>query len=65
MSAATDKKTFLGAISRFGRDERAATSIEYAMIACGISIAIASMVYAVGNSLKVNFYQKVDDAAKN
>lgn len=65
MSASAGKQVIVGAISRFMRDERAATSIEYAVIAVGVSIAVASTVYAIGQSLKVNFYQKVDEAVKN
>ena len=34
------------ALRRFGGDERAATAIEYALIASGISVAIVSVVSA-------------------
>jgi pilus assembly protein Flp/PilA len=38
-------------ICRFVRDDRAATAIEYAMIAAGISVAIAAAVTALGTSV--------------
>jgi pilus assembly protein Flp/PilA len=36
---------------RFLRDERAATSIEYAMIAGGIAVVIAAAVMALGTKV--------------
>ncbi len=50
---------------RFGADERGATSIEYAMIAVGIAIAVCATVFGVGASLKVNFYDKMNAAVAN
>jgi pilus assembly protein Flp/PilA len=38
--------------SRFLRDDSGATSIEYAMIASGIAVAIAATVTSVGSSVK-------------
>jgi pilus assembly protein Flp/PilA len=49
----------------FGRDRRGATAIEYALIAVGVSIAVALTVYATGASLKTNFYDKVEEATRN
>jgi len=43
-------------IWRFVGDERAATSIEYAMIACGISVVIVAALTAVGTALQNKFY---------
>ena len=39
-------------ICRLIRDERAATSIEYAMIAAGIAVAIVAAVNTLGVSVK-------------
>ena len=39
-------------VRRFVRDESGATAIEYAMIASGIAVAIASTVFTLGTSVK-------------
>lgn len=52
-------------LRRFLRDRRGATSIEYAMVAVGISIAVAAVVFGVGTSLKVGFYDKMNAAVQN
>lgn len=39
----------------FCRHERAATAIEYGLIAAGIAIAIIASIQLVGNSLSTNF----------
>lgn len=39
----------------FIRDEKAATSIEYALIACGIALAIVVAVNGLGTSLGVKY----------
>ena len=43
------------------RDERGATAIEYALIAAGVSVAIAATVFSLGTSVRDNFYQKISD----
>ena len=40
-------------------DERGATAIEYAMIAAGVGVTIASTVWGVGSALKQNWYDKL------
>ena len=45
--------------ARFAADESGTTAIEYAMIAAGVSVAIAGTVSAVGSNLKANFYDKL------
>jgi pilus assembly protein Flp/PilA len=40
-------------------DERGATAIEYALIACGVGAAIASTVFSFGSDLKTTFYDKI------
>ena len=40
---------------RFLRDEKAATAIEYAIIAGGISIVIVAAVQTIGSSLNTTF----------
>jgi pilus assembly protein Flp/PilA len=47
------------ALARFVADERGATAIEYAMIASGVSVAIAGVVWHTGESLKTLFYDKL------
>ena len=42
-------------ISRFLKDETAATAIEYGLIAAGIAIAIISAVKGVGTALSTKF----------
>jgi Flp pilus assembly pilin Flp len=46
-------------LRHFARDARAATSIEYALIACGVSIAIITAVTAVGSTMMTIFYDKL------
>jgi len=38
-------------IARFAKDESGATAIEYGLIAAGISVAIATIVFSVGTEL--------------
>ncbi len=38
-------------ISKFAKDESGATAIEYALIACGISLAIIAAVQGLGSTL--------------
>ena len=42
-------------ISRFLKDETAATAIEYGLIAAGISLAIIAAVNGLGSKLKAKF----------
>jgi pilus assembly protein Flp/PilA len=44
---------------RFGAHESGATAIEYAMIAAGVSVAIAGAVTGLGSHLKTTFYDKL------
>ena len=37
-------------------DDRGATAIEYALIASGISLAIMSTIWTLGDSVKANLY---------
>ena len=48
-------------IIRFLHDETAATSIEYALIACGIALAIITVVNGLGTTLSGR-YSAVKDA---
>ncbi|MGY3623059.1 Flp family type IVb pilin [Bradyrhizobium sp. USDA 10063] len=51
-------------ISRFCSDRCGATSIEYAIIAGGLSIVIITAVYGVGTSVKAFFLQASDAVAQ-
>ncbi len=42
-------------MKRFAQDESGATAIEYGLIAAGISVAIISVVNALGGDLKNTF----------
>ena len=42
-------------IKRFAQDESGATAIEYGLIAAGISVAIITVVQALGTQLKATF----------
>jgi pilus assembly protein Flp/PilA len=44
---------------RFLRDTRAATAIEYGIIAAGVGAAVAATVWSLGTSLKATFYDKL------
>ena len=46
-------------IRRFAADESAATAIEYAMIAAGVGVAVASTVWTLGSEVKQNLYDKI------
>lgn len=52
-----------GAMVRFLRDERAATAIEYGLIAAGIAVAIVAVVQTLGTQLNTTF-TKVQTALK-
>jgi pilus assembly protein Flp/PilA len=54
---------FHTSLRRFLHDERGATAIEYALIASGISIAIAGTVAVLGGNLQ-NLYSSVATALK-
>ena len=40
-------------------DDRGATAIEYALIACGVGAAIAATVFGFGSSIKTTLYDKI------
>ena len=40
-------------------DEHGATAIEYAMVAAGVGLAVATTVWSVGSALKANFYDSL------
>jgi len=46
-------------LRRFDRADAGATSIEYAMIASGISIAILTAVTTLGGNVQSTFYNKL------
>jgi pilus assembly protein Flp/PilA len=45
----------VGSCRRFARDEQGATAIEYALIAAGITVAIATTVSLVGSKTNALF----------
>jgi pilus assembly protein Flp/PilA len=54
----------VASVVRFMRDERGATAIEYALVASGIAVAIASTVVTLGSAVKNNLYGNVATALK-
>jgi pilus assembly protein Flp/PilA len=54
----------IATVARFMRDERGATAIEYALIASGVAVAIASTVMSLGSAVKDNLYGNVAAALK-
>jgi Flp pilus assembly pilin Flp len=44
---------------RMASDAQAATAVEYALMASGISLAIMSVVWTLGDKLKESFYDKL------
>jgi len=54
----------IAAVARFMRDERGATAIEYALIASGVAVAIASTVMSLGSAVRDNLYSNVATALK-
>jgi Flp pilus assembly pilin Flp len=60
-----DEPGFTGKLRDFWRDERAATSIEYAIIAAGISTFIAGAVYSLGDAVNQEYYVKILAAVRS
>jgi pilus assembly protein Flp/PilA len=46
-------------LRRFLDDDGGATAIEYALIAAGVGVTIASTVWGLGSALKENWYDKL------
>lgn len=60
MMISEPKAAFLARrLACFVRDDAGATAIEYAMIAVGISVAIAAAVYNLGDTVLTNYYAKL------
>jgi pilus assembly protein Flp/PilA len=49
------RELHMSSFLRFVRDESGATAIEYGLIAAGISVAIITVVGALGSSLNTTF----------
>jgi pilus assembly protein Flp/PilA len=49
---------------RFAADTRAATAIEYAMIAAGVGAAIAATIWNLGSTIQDTLYNKINAAIK-
>ena len=47
--------------TRFVKDERGTTAIEYGLIAAGLAVALLTAVQAVGGSIDTLFYQAAVD----
>jgi pilus assembly protein Flp/PilA len=46
-------------LQRAMQDESGATAIEYALIACGVSIAILAAVTSIGSTMNTLYYDKL------
>ncbi len=49
------KRTIFTTARYFMRDDRGATSIEYAMIASGVAVVIAATITSLGSTVKTLF----------
>jgi pilus assembly protein Flp/PilA len=58
-----EKLPAIAFVLRFARDEGGATAIEYAMIASGIAVAIATTIVSLGSSVN-GMYSSVLTAMK-
>jgi Flp pilus assembly pilin Flp len=50
--------SLLASLARLGTDERGATAVEYAIIACGIGAAVAGTVWSMGGEVK-SLYERI------
>ena len=50
---------FAGTVRRFVADTSGATAIEYALVAGGIGVAVASTIWSLGGSVKELLYDKL------
>jgi len=57
------EQAIIPVVLRFLRDDGAATAIEYAMIASGIAVAIATTIVTLGSSVQ-GLYSSVATAMK-
>jgi pilus assembly protein Flp/PilA len=53
--ASVPEHPIMGLVIRFLKDEKAATAIEYGLIAAGISVAIIAVVKGLGTKLDTTF----------
>ena len=49
------KPKMMNLVTRFVRDETAATAIEYGLIAAGISVSIIAVIQSLGSRLNTTF----------
>ncbi|WP_315837724.1 Flp family type IVb pilin [Bradyrhizobium prioriisuperbiae] len=49
-------------VKRFLRCESGATAIEYAVMAGGIAVAVAVVVYEIGSTLNTNYFARIASA---
>jgi pilus assembly protein Flp/PilA len=54
---------FIAQAKRLARDELGTTAIEYAMIACGIAVAIVAAVASLGTVVQ-GMFEKIDTGLK-
>ena len=53
------RRSFSQLVWRFRADQSGATAIEYAMIAAGIGVTIATTVWGLGSALKEAWWDKI------
>jgi pilus assembly protein Flp/PilA len=51
--------TIRSSLSNLWADERGATAIEYGLIAAMIVVVVIAGMQAVGDAIKINFYDKI------
>ena len=47
---------------RFLYDEHGATAIEYSIVAAGIALVVAPIIYVLGSTVFTNLYQQIANA---
>lgn len=59
LSTRRQERAAWSGFSRFAKDARGATAIEYSMIAAGVALAIITIVFTLGETLSSNFYGNI------
>jgi pilus assembly protein Flp/PilA len=59
LKPSTTFRTLVARMRHWLAAEQGATAIEYALIASGLAVAVASTVFGLGTALKTGFYDKI------
>lgn len=53
--------TIADLLRRFAQDRQGATATEYAMLASGVGVVLAALIFGLGARLKTGFYEEVSN----